>query len=310
MSRLKLGILYGGESSERKISRLSCENIVKNLDDEKYDLTLYKVPSNGDRRWVKDLINNPPELILNALHGGSGEDGSVQGLLSTLNIPYIGSRVLASALCMNKANAKITMNRSKIPVLPDVLLKLGEDPHASEEEIKLMGFPLIVKPNSGGSSLGINVCDTIEELYDAVNVVFEQYHDDALVEKYVDGKEVTCAILQSKEKTTVLPVLDVRKEGKYYGFNDKYYSEDPLVFISTLPDFMQDMVKHIALKTFDTLKCRGYACVDMLIKDENIYVIEVNTLPGLTEKSLIPCAVQGMGITFSDLLDRLIDFER
>jgi D-alanine-D-alanine ligase len=309
MGKIKLGVLVGGTSVEREISKKTCENLLKNLRDEKYDITIYHLPKNGDTGWARDIINNPPDIVMSALHGGNGENGSIQGFLHTIGVPYVGSKVLSSALCMDKYLAKTVMRAGKIQVADDVLLKRGENLAIYEQEIRQLGVPIIVKPNRGGSSIGISVVDDVKKLEAAVNIIREKYDDDVLIEKYIEGDEINCSVIQTTEKTSVMSVLDIKKSGRVFDYRGKYEIKGTLASVSAMPAFMQDMIKHIAIKTFNVLKCKGYACVDMIIRDENIFVIEVNTLPGLTSQSLIPQGLESHGISFADFLDKLIDYE-
>lgn len=308
MDRIKLGILTGGSSVEREVSLKSCENVLNNLDKNKYNIHIYSLPLNSDELWLKDLMGNKPDIVISTLHGGLGENGSIQGLLHCLDIPYIGSKVLASALCMDKKSAKTLLEANHIQVASDVCIKKGESVVLYADEIRLLEFPLIVKPNRGGSSIGIEIVSSFEELDKAVKNIAEKYNDDALVEKFVKGNEITCCMFENEGNINVMAVLEVNKKGEIFNYKDKYES-GVSSGLSNMPKFMQDMVKTIAIKTFKLLKCKGYACVDMIVMEEQIYVIEVNTLPGLTENSLIPKACTGFGIGFSEFLDTLIKNE-
>ena len=309
MDRIKLGVLYGGTSIENEISKRSRDNIILSLDDEKYDITLYAIPKNGDKGWIKEFINNPPDIVLSALHGGKGENGTIQGFLHTLGIKYIGSKVLSSALCMDKYISKKILRQAKIQVPGDILVKKGEDPKVYTEELNELTYPVIAKPNRGGSSIGIAVCENMSSLELACKNIFDQYDDDVIIEKFISGSEVNCSVMETENDIEVLAVLDVKKEGAVFDFDDKYSAVQSIGSITTLPIFMQDMIKSIAKKAFKALRCRGYACVDMIVSAENIYVIEVHTLPGLTVNSLIPFGASSLGMSFGDFLDKLIEFE-
>lgn len=309
MGKIRLGILVGGSSVESEVSKKTADNMIKHLDENKYDVTVYFLPKNGDTGWAKDFISNPPDIVLSALHGGNGENGSLQGFLHTLGVPFVGSKVLSSALCMDKYLTKTVMRANKIQVASDVFVSRDEQLAVYEHEIKRIGFPLIVKPNRGGSSIGITVVEDYEGLEGAVSTIIREYDDDVLVEKYIEGNEINCSVIQSKDEIKVMSVLDINKNGKVFDYNGKYEAVKSLASVSALPDFMQDMIKHIAVKAFKVLKCKGYACVDMIVKDENIFVIEVNTLPGLTAQSLIPRGLEGSELDFKAFLDSLIDFE-
>lgn len=304
--KIRLGILMGGSSAEREVSYRSAKNIIGNLDENKYEILKYDIPQNGSTEWVSQIIEDKPQVVLSALHGGKGEDGSVQGLLKCLGIPFAGSDVCGSALCMDKALAKLVMDKNHLPIIDGFLVKFGEDTVFTDRDERL-GYPLIVKPNRGGSSLGIKVVNNRQDFKAAVDDIFNSFGDDALVEKYIEGREVTCGVLESKNGPEVISVLDIHKKRGIFDYNAKYVDKMWSGGISNLPDYMQDMVRGIAKKAFIALECRGYACVDMIVSEEQIYVVEVNTLPGMTEQSLIPNAVKALNMNFGSFLDDLIE---
>lgn len=311
MGRTIVGILVGGNSIEREVSFKSAEKILNNIDIDKYETRVFELPKDEkDISWVKELVNNPPDVVLSALHGGKGENGSVQGLLHCMNIPYVGSKVLGSALCMDKYISKQIMRNNHIPVVDELFYRRGDNIEDIYEEIGEMGYPMIVKPNRGGSSIGIKVVNNIDELYLAVNEIVERYDDDVLIEKYISAREITCGVLESAEGLKVMAVLDINSKGEIYDYISKYEDEEIYSRFSNLPEYMQTMIKEIAKKAFVALKCSGYGCVDMLVSEEQVYVIEINTLPGLTEHSLIPKAVERVGISFKEFLSELIENER
>lgn len=310
MKKIRLAVLMGGSSVERMVSFKSAENILKNLDSEKYIVQPIELPQDKtDTAWVKQLMDFNPQFVLSALHGGRGENGAVQGLLQCLNIPYAGSKVLSCAMCMNKQTAKDLMAREHIPVVQGEFIPLGDNVDMFEQRLDLIGYPLVVKPNRGGSSIGIGIAENFAQLKKIVAEIREKYRDDVLAEKYIDGKEVTCAVIHTKNGLEVMSLLDINKVGGIYDYNAKYLSEENAVSFTTLPNYMQTMIEEIAKKAFKVLKCNGYGCVDMLIKDEQVYVVEINTLPGMTDHSLITQSVKGCGMSLGEFLDQLIEFE-
>jgi D-alanine-D-alanine ligase len=260
------------------------------------------------------MMINRPDVVFSALHGGLGENGSVQGLLQCLNIPYVGSGVLASAVCMDKQISKELLKANHIQVVEHVYIQKFSDIDGYEQAINDLSFPVIIKPNRGGSSIGVAVADNIRDAKAAILNIFNAYNDDVLVEKFIVGREAAVFVIDGKDnELTVTPVLDINKNGSFFDYNDKYTTQNLLSEKSSLPQFMQDMISDIAQKTFRALKCSGYCCVDMIVRDEQIYVIEVNTLPGLTNRSLLPEAIKNMienqSLTFEDFLDKMIDYE-
>ncbi len=311
-NKIRIGVLMGGSSAEREISYRSANNIVSALDTDKYTVSCYDIPIN-DSSWIERLLSDRPDIVLIALHGGKGENGCVQGVLSCLGIPFVGSGVTASALCMDKALCKTVMESAHIPVIEGFCVRRGSTvPNPTiDESAARTGYPLIVKPNNGGSSLGIAIVNNADELNGAINSIFEKFDDDALVEKYISGREVTCAVIEGESEPEVISVLDINKSGGIFDYKAKYEDKEWSGGISNLPPYMQATIKGIAKKAFALLGCRGYACVDMILVEEQVYVIEVNTLPGMTAQSLIPNAVKalGMELGLGSFIDRLIEKE-
>lgn len=308
MSKTRLAVLMGGSSVEREVSFKSAENILKNLDEKKYDIYTIELPADKtDTNWVSDLIDLKPDFVMSALHGGRGENGAVQGLLQCLNLPYAGSNVLSCALCMNKQTAKDLMKSAHIPVIDGEFIPLDADAGSFEQRLELLEYPIVVKPNRGGSSIGIEIVEDFQGFKAAVERIREKYEDDVVAEKYIDGKEVTCAVVQTGDGLRVMSVLDINKSKGIYDYDAKYLSSESAVSFTSLPQYMRSMIESIAVKAFKTLKCSGYGCVDMLVRDEQIYVIEINTLPGMTDHSLIPAAAAEKGISLGEFLDMLIE---
>lgn len=307
--KINLCILVGGSSSEREVSFRSKENILKTINKEKYNIDVLEVPRDKSKKWISELMEISPDIVLSALHGGEGENGGVQGLLECLDIKYVGSGVLSSALCMDKFVSKSIMKNNYIPVADDIFIKKNESIEKYTENIKEMGFPVVVKPNRGGSSIGISIVDNFKFLNEAVAKARE-FDSDILIEKYIDGREITCGVIETEDGLEVLSVLDIKtKNREFYDYSAKYEDEHTEISFSTLPEFQQTMIKEIAKKAFGVLNCSGYGIVDMIVREEQVYVIELNTLPGLTEHSLIPKTAEVAGIGFGGLIDRLIEFE-
>lgn len=308
MDKIKVALIDGGDSTEREVSFKTSNEMYKNLDKNKYDVQIITIPNDNTNDWVMDLIKSKSDIVLSALHGGSGEDGTVQGLLECLNIPYVGTKVLGSALSMDKHLSKQIMQLYNIPVAQDVFIKCNEEFKNYEDDINKLGYPLVVKPNRGGSSIGITIVNTKQELIKAIDLV-KQLKDDILIEKYIQGREVTCGLVENKTDIEVLTVLDISANSTFYDYKSKYEDDSTKIVFSTLPKFLQDMIQEIAKKVFIILKCKGYARVDMIVHQEQIVVLEINTLPGMTSHSLIPKAIEAKGLSYSQFLDTLINFE-
>lgn len=308
MDKIKVALIDGGNSTEREVSFKTSNEMYKNLDKNKYDVQIITIPNDNTNDWVMELIKSKADIVLSALHGGSGEDGTVQGLLECLNIPYVGTKVLGSALSMDKHLSKQIMQLYNIPVAQDVFIKINEEFKNYEDDINKLGYPLVVKPNKGGSSIGITIVNTKQELIKAIDLV-KQLKDDILIEKYIQGREVTCGLVENKTDIEVLTVLDISANSTFYDYKSKYKDDSTKIVFSTLPKFLQDMIQEIAKKVFIILKCKGYARVDMIVHQEQVVVLEINTLPGMTSHSLIPKAIEAKGLSYSQFLDTLINFE-
>lgn len=308
MNKINVALIAGGSSAERDVSFKTSDEMYKNLDKNKYNINIIDIPVEHSNDWIIQLIESKANVVISALHGGDGEDGAVQGLLKCLNIPYIGTKVLGSALGMDKYLSKQIMKFNNIPVADDVFIKFNDDIKNYEDEINKLGFPLVVKPNNGGSSIGISIVNNKSELLKAIDLV-KQLKDDLLIEKYIQGREVTCSLLETTKGIEVLTVLDITSTSEFYDYKAKYEDDNTKIEFSTLPKFLQDMIQSIAKKVFIILKSSGYARVDMIVHEEQIFVLEINTLPGMTSHSLIPKAIQARGMSYGDFLDSLIQFE-
>ncbi len=300
-----LMILKGGISLEREISLKSFENVIKNIDKEKYNILDIDVK---DVEILIQSINDfKPDIILNLMHGGIGEDGTIQALLTLLNIKYVGSKSLASGICMDKNLSKTILKANNIPVIDYVYIRKNENPYLYKNEIDELIYPVIVKPNKGGSSIGIKIAKNIEEVFEAIESI-KELEDDVLIEKFIDGKEAICSVIQNENGLYVLPVLDINTDKEIFDYSAKY-NKDTNIYFSKLPKFLQTMIKEVAKKSFNLLKCEGYANVDFIIKDDDIYVLEVNSIPGFTKKSLLPRGLDLSNKNLKDFINELIKFE-
>jgi D-alanine-D-alanine ligase len=250
-----------------------------------------------------------PDVVFLALHGRYGEDGTIQGMLELLGIPYTGSGVLASALAMSKVMSKKLFRLEGIPT-PDswVLSDAGEaedllSRHAAGRE--RLPLPLVVKPNEQGSTIGITVVRDDIELAPAIRTAFH-YDSCVLLERFVAGTEITAAVLGNRE-LEVLPLVEIVPEGGFYDYERKYTAgaTDEIVPARIRPE-ETERARELAIRAHRALGCRGMSRVDMIVAEDGIWVLEVNTIPGMTPTSLLPRAAAAAGLTFTQLLDRLI----
>lgn len=303
-SRLRVALLSGGISSEREVSVQSGNQVYEALDKARYDITRYD-PATDLGKLVADAPGIDVAFIV--LHGPYGEDGTVQGLLELLHIPYQGSGVLGSALAMDKWVSKRLYKDAGLPVPPFEVLMRGETYDAKSLAGK-PGYPLIVKPRYGGSSIGMNIVPTPEELPGALDTAFE-YGSHAIVEAYLEGLEITGGVLGNSD-LQLLPIVEIIPESDYEFFDyEAKYKEGATREIcpARISKALSDRAQSYAATAHKALCCHGYSRTDMIINDNTIYVFETNTIPGMTPVSLFPLAAKTAGISFSRLLDRLIE---
>jgi D-alanine-D-alanine ligase len=247
------------------------------------------------------------DIALLALHGKKGEDGAVQGFLELLDLRYVGSGVLASALAMNKAVSKQFFKSVGLTVPRDLLVHKGQDIDP-DKIFASLGNPVVIKPVAEGSSIGLNICRTSQELRDGIKGAFS-LSAELMVEEYIDGREVSCAVLGNRHPQA-LPVIEIipQKQYGFFSYTAKYVpgaSEE--ICPAVLPRERYEKVQACAVAAHEVLGCRNLTRTDMMVTDQDIYVLEINTLPGMTENSLFPLAARTAGLSFSKLLDKLIE---
>ena len=304
MKRLKVALLSGGISSEREVSIKSGNQVYEALDRAQYNVIRYD-PAVDLGKLVADASSIDVAFIV--LHGPYGEDGTVQGLLDLLRIPYQGSGVLGSALAMDKWTSKRLYKEAGLPVPPFKVLSTGQscDAKALASE---PGFPLIVKPRHGGSSIGTNIVHTMEGLPEALDMAFE-YGPDVILEAYLEGTEITGGVL-GNDDLQLLPIVEIIPEAGYtfFDYGAKYREGATREICPALINkAFSDIAQSCAATAHRALCCFGYSRTDMIIHNETVYVLETNTIPGMTPVSLFPLAARTAGISFSQLLDRLIE---
>jgi D-alanine-D-alanine ligase len=334
--KLKILVLMGGISAERDVSLASGEAIVKALMSSDHKVIALDtaqgqklLPDTG--KYIPDGVKTEPpdivelekkgkelalkaidsfdfsevDIIFLALHGGQGEDGTIQALLDLTGKPYTGSGVLASALAMNKAMSKKIFEREGI-LTPDWFLVENSDlsdlSRIANQIEKGLGFPCVVKPNDQGSTVGLSIVNEKTELKKAFDFA-QKYSAEFLIEKYISGRELTVGILGDK----ALPVIEIVPEHEVYDYECKYTKgKSNYICPAEIPEDKAKEIQTIALKVFKALGCEGYARVDFRFGDDcRFYCLEVNTLPGMTATSLVPKAAKAVGIDFSELVDRI-----
>ncbi|HGE72033.1 TPA: D-alanine--D-alanine ligase [Candidatus Poribacteria bacterium] len=343
MRKINVAVLMGGRTAEHEVSLNTGKVIVNALNKNKYNVKPVVITKTG--KWIipkgyltqsnfdqldfgkSDIvptttgnaldkaIEEKIDVVFIAMHGPMGEDGTIQGLLEIADIPYTGSSVLSSSLAMNKVMSRRMFEYVGLKVPKGVDFTIWDwkkRQYQITSELKsLVGFPCVLKPVELGSSVGISIAKSEEDFLKGLESVFE-HSNDVLIEEFIDGKEVTCAVLgavNGEEPIPLVPTQIIPKTSEFFDYSAKYTS-GATDEITPPRDFKGDMIKRIqevAVIAHKSLNCGGMSRTDMMIKDDEIYVLELNTIPGMTELSLYPQAARAANIEFSDLLDRIIE---
>lgn len=293
---MRIGVMMGGISSERDISLQSGKNIINNLDKSQYTIVPIEINEKKDViEKVKDI-----DFVFLALHGQFGEDGSVQAILDSLGVPYSGCGFLSSCICMDKDITKKILAAEKINTAKWTVVKNIND--INYETIKNIGYPVFVKPNSGGSSVATVFVEKEQDLKKAIELALN-YDKEVLIEEYIEGEEITCPVFNNK----TFPILTIKPIGKFFDKESKYKKGGAAEELANYDKETTRKIEETALKTYKALKCSVYARVDIILKDGIPYVLEVNTLPGMTKNSLVPKSAAAMNLSYSELLDFIIE---
>jgi D-alanine-D-alanine ligase len=355
MSRLRVGLLFGGRSVEHQVSITSATSILAALDSKRYDITLIGVDPDG--RWhsappdvgpaallanvtraipargtdevllpatpvgttlvsadaVGSDLGGDLDVIFPIIHGRGGEDGALQGLLELANVAYVGSGVLSSAMQMDKDVAKRLLAGAALPVVPWITLR-GNDllperiPDSARRGLEQLGSPLYVKPANSGSSVGIRRADDFDSLVAAIEYA-RRYDTKVLLEQAVDAREIEVAVIGNDSPQASLPG-EIRPKSSFYDYRAKYLDESTeLIIPAELSQKQSDEIREFAVQAFRALDASGLARVDFLIRrdDDMTFINELNSLPGFTEVSMFPRLWEATGLSYTELLDRLIE---
>lgn len=300
----KIAVLLGGTSAEREVSLQSGAAVLAGLREAGVDAH----PVDTRDVSVTTLKVQGFDKVFIALHGRGGEDGTLQGMLEHLGLPYTGSGVMASAITMDKMRTKLLWQGAGLPVAPWVALTRRQLSQGLDEQTKAriaaLGLPVIVKPSREGSSVGMSKVDNPDALLPALELAFE-HDDEVLVEKWLSGPEFTVAIVGE----TILPSIRIQPAGVFYDYEAKYLSDDTQYFCpSGLNAEREAALQALVMQAWNSLGCEGWGRVDvMLDSDGAFYLLEVNTAPGMTSHSLVPMAARQAGMSFSQLAVRILE---
>jgi D-alanine-D-alanine ligase len=345
MGKKRLGVIFGGTSTEHEVSIVSGTSVIKNLNKEKYEIypiyidkagewfefepdnKTYKV---GDEivgtKKIENIWNylKTMDILFPVLHGLQGEDGTIQGMFELLKIPYVGTRVLGSSVCMDKVYSKIIFEKAKLNQAKYIYIRRFEDKYIyinedfSEEVLDIqetvnkimekIDFPMFVKPSNSGSSVGISKAKNKDELINSI-IEASKFDKKILIEENINGREIECAVLGNEEvKASVLG--EILPAEAFYSFSAKYQNSDSkTVEAPDLPEELTKKVRELAVKAYKAADCQGLSRVDFFVNDKEnkIYINEINTLPGFTEISMYPKLWEKSGLTYTELLDKLIE---
>ena len=301
----KVAVLMGGDSAEREVSLMSGSGVLKALQSRGVDAYAF----DPAERELGELKRQGFQCCFIALHGRFGEDGTVQGALELMGIPYTGSGVMASSIAIDKVMTKRVWLAEGLPTPKYVLLRRG---HFTREQVVAipddLGLPLIVKPAREGSSIGVAKVQGYSEMVDAVDQA-AALDADVLCEQFVNGDEVTCPVLGSGEDARALPVIRIVAPAGNYDYQNKYFSDDTRYLVPCgLPAGEEEAIQEIVLKAYRVLGCRGWGRVDVMIDaaTRQPSLLELNTSPGMTGHSLVPMSARAAGISYEDLCVQLL----
>jgi D-alanine-D-alanine ligase len=335
--KINVALVYGGRSVEHDVSVISARNIQDNLNNHQFNLFRFGIDKQGTWHLVKEVSKDfssghPISLVLDAsnprivdtelneeiqidvafviLHGTDGEDGTIQGLFKMMQIPVVGSDVLGSAVAMNKKVSKKLLVNEGIPTAKCLFASKSGDQYDFDQIVSELGLPIIIKPANLGSSVGVSKVNSQREYQPALEEAY-RYDTDILIEEYINGRELECSILGNNPPVASPPgEVELKSDYEFYSFDAKYVDGEScnLHIPANVPQELVSTIKEVCVKTFITLECADFARVDLFLKEDNsILINEINTLPGFTNISMYPKLCELMGISYSDLISRLIN---
>jgi D-alanine-D-alanine ligase len=343
MEKTIIGVLFGGKSGEHEVSLVSAGNVMNAIDRNKYDIVKIGITKNGqwliyngkienikNNTWQKDIENlisdksqineviDTVDIFFPVLHGPNGEDGTVQGYFEVLQKPYVGCGIMASSVGMDKVAAKVLFQNAGIPIVPYEAFHFEQWKKEKQQIIKKMeenlSYPVFIKPVNMGSSVGINKAKDMESLINAVDIAFN-YDENVLAEKYINAREIECAVLGNFDASASTPG-EIVPSREFYDYSSKYLDGDQsrVEIPADITPRQSETIKLYAKKAFAAINGSGLARADFFIDNESgdIYINEVNTMPGFTEISMYPKMIMHDGIAYNELIEILIKlgFER
>ncbi len=317
----RIGIAYGGYSGEAEVSRKSANMILNNIDRERYEPVEILVEKSGIKAHVKDGLSKVdlndfsyvdeglrvrPDLCLIIVHGTPGEDGKLQGYFDMIGMPYTTGSVMNTSLTFSKAFTNNLLKFFGYNSAQGVYLQSMHPGHIAEIEQKLR-YPIIVKPNEGGSSLGISLVREHKDLEPALKLAFE-LDKAVLIEEYIEGNEYSCGVVNTEDGLEALAITEIRTQKPFFDYKAKYeYDQTEEITPADMPEHLYKKCQEISKEIYAHFNCSGVARVDYRLRGEDFYVIEINTVPGLSEKSIVPQQAEAIGISKKELVTMMIE---
>lgn len=320
----RVAVVYGGYSSEVIISELSAKVVFKHLDADKYEKYMVRIVRDG---WTVDANGNSTsidqddfsfeldgkkltfDVVFNAIHGTPGEDGKLQGYWDMLSIPYTSPGVLASSLTFSKSYCNGFLRQfDDVNIAASVMIRKGDEVD-SKAILEKIGLPCFVKPNNLGSSFGITKLKEGDRFDEALAKALE-HDDEAVIEQFINGTEIASGVYSHGEEVIALPLTEIVSQNEYFDFEAKYEGASEEITPARIPDAIRDLIQETTRRVFKRLKLRGMSRVDYIVQDGVPYLIEVNTIPGLSEESLLPQQVAYSGMTLKEFFGLLVEDAR
>ncbi|WP_226657377.1 D-alanine--D-alanine ligase family protein [Pseudalkalibacillus hwajinpoensis] len=298
---MKVGVLYGGTSAEREVSLSSGKGIMKALRENGHEVI--GVDFHPER--LSEVMELDVDIVFIGLHGKYGEDGRIQGLLDMLQIPYVGSGVLGSAVAMDKARSKKVLKDSGIRLAKDLVLHYSDDRHSLNLPF---GYPVVVKPNSEGSTIGLTIAKSEEELHKGIEEAF-RFDNTVILEEFISGTEVTVAVMGAKGEVKALPVVEIVPKNAYYDYESKYAEGGSEHIVpARISELHTELIQKQSVVAHELLGCDTYSRVDYIVPNDGSapVFLEVNTLPGMTPTSLFPDAAKEIGYSYEQMIENLV----
>ncbi len=308
MPKRRICLLFGGCSDEREISISSADAVYEALDKDKYEILRYDARDDL-QKFINDIFAKKFDLVFPILHGSFGEDGKLQGILDILNMPYVFSKTSASALAMDKHKSKLIASNVNLQVAPDIILKEGDN-YSIKEIVDILSLPIVIKPNEMGSSIGMTIVQEKGKLVEGIKKGFN-YDSTIILEKFIEGRELTVAVF-GNNPPIALPVIEIiPRISKWFDYKAKYeVGGSNEICPAKIPEDVRKRTQELSIKIFKAIGCKDLSRVDFIwdTKNNKLYFLEINTIPGMTKVSLVPKAANAAGMEFGEFLDKLIKY--